>query len=45
MHRVYCGMPNDTSRAEATVNSEKIKLVALAVIKFCFFEGISQSGS
>jgi len=27
------GIPKGTSRAEATLNSEKIKLVALAVIK------------
>ena len=34
MHWTYCGMPKGTSRAEFTSNSEKIKPVALAVIKF-----------
>ena len=33
MHCMYCGMPKGTSRAEVTSNSEKIKPVALAVIK------------
>ena len=32
-------------QAEATSSSEKIKLAALAVIKLCFSEGISQSVS
>ena len=35
-------MPKRTSRDEATSNSEKIKPVALAVIKLCLSEGISQ---
>ena len=35
-------MPEGTSRAEATSNSEKIKPVALAVIELCLTEGISQ---
>jgi len=33
MHCTYCGMPKGTSRAKATLNSEKTKPVALAVIK------------
>ena len=33
----------DTSQAEATSNSEKIKPVALTVIELCLSEGISQS--
>jgi len=34
MHCVYCGVPNGTSWAEATSNSElKIKPVALAIVK------------
>jgi len=37
---MYCGMPKGTSRAEATSNSEKIKLVMLVVIEYC---GIGQS--
>ena len=41
----FCGMPKDTSRAEVTLNSEKIKPVALAVIELCLSESISQSGS
>jgi len=36
-------MPKGTSRAEATLNSEKNQ--ALAIIKLCLTEGISQSGS
>ena len=43
MHCTYCGMPKGTSQAEATLNSEKIKPVALAIIKLCLSEGISQS--
>jgi len=38
-------MPKGTSWAEVTLNSEKIKLVALAVIELCLAEGISQAGS
>ena len=38
-------MPKGTSQAEATSNSEKIKPIALVVIKLCLSEGISQSGS
>ena len=37
-------MPKGTSRAEATLNSEKIEPVALAVIELHLSEGISQSG-
>ena len=43
MQCTYCGMPKGTSRAETTLNSEKIKPVALAVIELCFSEGTSQS--
>ena len=43
MHCTYCGMPKGTSRAEAMLNSEKIKPVALVVIKLRLSEGISQS--
>jgi len=32
-------MPAGTSQAEATSNSEKIKLIALAVIELCLSEG------
>ena len=35
-------MPKGTSRAKATSNSEKIKPVALAVIKLHLSEGICQ---
>ena len=38
-----CGLPKGTSQAEATSNSEKIKLVALSVIELCLSEGIRQS--
>ena len=43
MHCMYCGMPKGTYRAEVTLNSEKIKPVALAVIDLRLSEGISQS--
>jgi len=36
-------MPKGTSQAEATSNSEKIKLIVLDIIKLCLSEGISQS--
>ena len=40
---MYCGMPKGTCRAEATSNSEKIKPIALAIIKLRLSGGISQS--
>ena len=40
----YCSMPKDTSWAELTSNSEKIKPVTLAIIKLRLSESISQSG-
>ena len=43
MHCTYCGMPKGTPRAEAMLNREKIKSVALAVIELRLSEGISQS--
>ena len=42
MHCTYCGMPKGTCRAEVTLNSEKVKPVALTVIKLRLSEGISQ---
>ena len=42
---MQCGMPKGTCQTELTSNSEKIKPVALAVIKLCLTEGISQSVS
>ena len=39
----YCGMPKGTCWAEVTLNSEKTKPVALAVIELRLSEGISQS--
>jgi len=41
MHCVYCGMPKGTSQVEATLSSEKIKLVALAIVELHWSEGIS----
>ena len=41
-HCTYSGMPKGTSWAEATLNSEKIKPVALAIIELRWSEGISQ---
>ena len=38
-------MPKGTSWAEVTSNSEKIKSIALAVIKLHLSEGISQAVS
>jgi len=40
---MYYGMPKDTSQAEATLNSEKIKPIALAIIELCLTEGIRQA--
>ena len=45
MHCMYCGMPKGTCQAKATLNSVKIKPVALAVIELCLSEGIRQSVS
>jgi len=42
---MYIGMAKGTSQAEATSNSEKIKPVALAIVKLCKSEGIRQAGS
>jgi len=42
MDCMYGGMPKGTSWVEATLISEKIKLVALAVIELCLSE-VSQS--
>jgi len=39
---VHCSMPKGTSRAEATSNSDKTKLVVLAVIELCLAEGIEK---
>jgi len=41
MHWTCCGMPKGTSQAEAMSSSEKIKPVALAIIKLHQSEGIS----
>ena len=41
MHCTYCGMPKGTCQAEATLNSEKIKPVAVAIIELHLSEGIS----
>ena len=45
MHCTYCGMSKGTSRAETTLNSEKIKPVALAIIELCLSEGTSLSAT
>ena len=42
MHCTYCGMLKGTCQAEATSNSEIIKLIALAIIELRLSEGISQ---
>jgi len=40
---MYSSMAKGTTQAEATSNSEKTKPVALAIVKLCESEGISQS--
>jgi len=42
---MYSGMAKGTSWAEATLNSKKIKPVALAIVELCESEGIRQAGS
>ena len=42
MRYTYCGMPKDTSRAEVTLSNDKIKPVALAIIKLHLSVGINQ---
>jgi len=39
---MYSGMAKGTSRAEVTLNSDKIKPVALAIVKLRKSEGIRQ---
>jgi len=39
MHCVHFGMPKSTSQADAMLNSEKINLVALAIVKVFLSEG------
>jgi len=41
MHCMYSGMAKGTSQAEAMLNSEKIKPVALAIVELRESEGIS----
>jgi len=41
---MYSGMAKGTSRAEATLNSEKIKPVALAIVELRESEGIREGG-
>jgi len=42
---MYSGMAKGTCRAEATLNGEKIKLVALAIVELRESEGIRQAVS
>jgi len=42
---MYSGIAKATSQAKATLSSEKIKLVALAIVELHESEGINQSGS
>jgi len=44
LHCMYGGMAKDTSWAEVTSNSEKIRPVALAIVELCKSEGIKQAG-
>ena len=41
-HWTYCSWQKSMSWDEATLNSEEIKPIALAVIKLCLSEGVSQ---
>jgi len=45
MHFMYSGMAKGTSRAEATLKSEKMKSTALAIVELRQSEGISQAVS
>jgi len=38
-------MPKGTFWAKSMLNSNKIQLIALVIVKFCFPEGIRQSGA
>ena len=40
-----CGLRKGTSPDEATLNSEEIKPVAIAIIKLCLFERIGKGVS
>jgi len=42
---MYSGMAKGTSQAEATLNSKKIKLVALGIVELHKSEGIRQAVS
>jgi len=42
MHCMYSSTAKDTSQAEVTLNSEKIKPVALAIVELRKSEGISR---
>ena len=42
---MYCAMPKGISQAEVTLNSEKIKPIALAIIKLHLSESVTQSVS
>jgi len=44
MHCMYSGIAKGTSRVEVTLNSEKIKPVALAIVELRESEGIGQAG-
>jgi len=45
MYSSMSGMAKGTSWAEATLNGEKIKPAALAIVELCESEGIRQAGS
>jgi len=45
MHCMYSSVAKGTSLAEATLNSEKIKPVTLAIVELRKSEGISQAVS
>jgi len=45
MHCMYSDMANDTSWAEVTSSSEKVKPVTLAIVELCESEGIRQAVS
>jgi len=45
MHCMYSGMAKGTYQAEVTLNSEKIKPIALAIVELRKSEGIRQAVS
>jgi len=43
MHCTYCGIPKGNTQAKVTLNSEKIKRLALAIVELCWSDGIREA--